>query len=318
MYKSILIGCFASIILFGCNRNTEITDLRGKVKFETLSVSSKLAGRIAEVYVTEGQKVKQGDTLALIDVPEIDAKLFQADGAVMAAQGQLSMANNGATTEQLEQIKSQVQASRAQLKFAEESLKRITAMYRDSLITAQKFEETQMNVDMARAQLSAMEAKEQEVVVGTRQELLAQAKGQLDRAQGAKNEVLIAADETYIIAPTDMSIETITLKPGELASPGYTLFNGYQTNTVYYRFTVSESKIYDYKIGQTLTVINPYTKEERLSKITAIKQLPRYADITSTSPLYKLDEAIYELKLVPENIEEEEQQFFINATVLLK
>ncbi|MFD2788411.1 hypothetical protein KCTC52924_01414 [Arenibacter antarcticus] len=317
MYKSILIGCFATVFLFGCNRNNEITDLRGKVKFETISVSSKLAGRIAEVYVTEGQNVKQGDTLALIDVPEIGAKLFQADGALLAAQGQLNMAHNGATTEQLEQIKSQVQASKAQLKFAVESLKRITAMYKDSLVTAQMFEETQMKVDMARAQLSAMEAKQQEVKIGTRQELLAQAKGQLDRAQGAKNEVLIAADEKYIIAPTDMSIETITLNQGELASPGYTLFNGYQTNTVYYRFTVSESKIYDYKIGQTLTVLNPYTKEESPSKITAIKQLPRYADITSTSPLYKLDEAIYELKLIPEDTSQK-QQFFINATVLLK
>ncbi|WP_026811816.1 HlyD family secretion protein [Arenibacter certesii] len=317
MHKSIFIGCFASLFLMGCNSNKEITDLRGKVKFETLSISSKLAGRIAEVYVTEGQKVKQGDTLALIDVPEIGAKLFQADGAVLAAQGQLNMANNGATTEQLEQIKSQVEASKAQLKFAEESLNRMTAMYKDSLVTAQAFEETQMKVDMARAQLKAMEAKQQEVTVGTRQELLAQAKGQLDRAEGAKKEVLIAADEKYIIAPTDMSIETITLNPGELASPGYTLFNGYQTNTVYYRFTVSESKIYNYKIGQTLTVVNPYTNEESPSKITAIKQLPRYADITSTSPLYKLDEAIYELKLVPENTSQE-QQFFINATVLLK
>ncbi|MDX1327550.1 MAG: biotin/lipoyl-binding protein [Arenibacter sp.] len=317
MYKSIIIGSFATLFLFGCNRNEEITDLRGKVKFETLAISSKLAGRIAEVYVTEGQKVKQGDTLALIDVPEIDAKLFQAEGAVLAAQGQLNMAYNGATKEQLQQIASQVEASKAQLQFAEESLKRITAMYKDSLVPAQKYEETQMKVAMAKAQLHALEAKQAEITVGTREELLAQAKGQLERAQGAKKEVLIAEDERYIIAPTDMSIETITLKPGELASPGYTLFNGYQTNTVYFRFTVSESKIYEYEIGQTLTVLNPYTKEESTSKIVAIKQLPRYADITSTSPLYKLDEAIYELKLVPEQ-SAEGQRFLINATVLLK
>lgn len=317
MKKTILLGCLATIFLFGCNRKKEITDLRGKVKFETVSVSSKLTGRMAGIYVTEGQKVKRGDTLALIDVPEIGAKLSQADGAVLAAQGQLNMANNGATKEQLEQLGSQLQASRAQLKFAEESLKRVAAMYKDSLVTTQKFEETQMNVEMARAQVKAMEAKQQEVLVGTRQELLAQAKGQLDRAQGAKAEVLIAADEKYIVAPADMSIETITLQVGELVTPGYTIFNGYEINTAFFRFTISESKIYNYAVGETLTVLNPYTREEIPSKIMAIKQLPRYADITSTSPLYKLDEAIYELKLVPLNTDFG-HQLFINATVLLK
>ena len=317
MQKTIVLGFLATIFLLGCSRKKEITDLRGKVKFETVSISSKLTGRIAGIYVTEGQKVRRGDTLALIDVPEIGAKLSQADGAVLAAQGQLNMAHNGATREQLEQIGSQLQAGRAQLKFAEESLKRVAAMYRDSLVTAQKFEETQMNVEMARAQVNAMEAKQQEILVGTRQELLEQAKGQLDRAQGAKAEVLIAADEKYIIAPADMSVETITLQVGELVTPGFSIFNGYGINSVFFRFTVSESKIYDYAVGQVLTVLNPYTREEIPSKIMAIKQLPRYADITSTSPLYKLDEAIYELKLVPVDIDSD-QRLLINATVLLK
>ena len=317
MQKTVLLGFLASIFLLGCHSKKEITDLRGKVKFETVSISSKLTGRIAGIYVTEGQKVKQGDTLALIDVPEIGAKLSQADGAVLVAQGQLNMAHNGATKQQLEQIGSQLLASRAQLKFAEESLKRVVAMYKDSLVTTQKFEETQMNVEMARAQVNAMEAKQQEILVGTRQELLEQAKGQLDRAQGAKAEVLIAADEKYIIAPADMSIETITLQVGELVTPGFTIFNGYEINTVFFRFTVSESKIHDYAVGQIFTVLNPYTEEEIPSKIMAIKQLPRYADITSTSPLYKLDEAIYELKLVPVDTGSD-YRLFINATVLLK
>src|SRR5690606_36249156 len=120
-------------------------------------------------------------------------------------------------------------------------------------------------------------------------------KGQLDRAIGARDEVISASNEKFIIAPTNMTLETIGLKEGELLTPGYALFNGYEKSSVYFRFTVPESKVYDFEVGQPLMLVNPYTGEEIDTQIATIKQLPRYADITSTSPLYQLSESIYEL-----------------------
>ncbi len=67
--KYILLG-FTSIFFFNsCSNEKEITDYRGKVKFETISVSSKLAGRVQELYVQEGQEVKKGDTLRSLTFP---------------------------------------------------------------------------------------------------------------------------------------------------------------------------------------------------------------------------------------------------------
>lgn len=114
-----------------------------------------------------------------------------------------------------------------------------------------------------------------------------------------------------------MSIETISLDKGELLSPGYTLFNGYKTNGVYFRFTIPESKIYDFELEESLTLLNPFTKEEVVAKIVAIKQLAKYADITSTAPLYELSESIYELKVVPTS-DVSAQKLYMNATFLIK
>ena len=303
-------------VLNSCS-NEKITSERGKVKFETISISSKLGGRISEIYVTEGQEVKKGDTLAYIDIPEVAAKMMQAEGAITSAQGQLNMANNGATSEQLSQIEQQLNSGKAQLEFAQESYNRLNNMFKDSLISQQQFDEVKMKLSMAQAQVEALEAKRAEVRKGARAEQIEQAKGQLDRALGAKEEVTSAANEKYLIAPADMSIETISLKEGELLTPGYSLFNGYRKNSVYFRFTIPESKIYDYKIDQNLILENPYTKEEIQAKIIAINQLAQYADITTTAPLYGLDESIFELKVVPtENIED--MTFYLNATMLIK
>ncbi|RYM34547.1 biotin/lipoyl-binding protein [Brumimicrobium glaciale] len=318
--KSIKILIMSSLVLFSvssCSENEKITSNRGKVKFETISISGKIAGRISKIYVEEGQQVKKGDTLAFIDVPEVLAKMMQAEGAIMSAQGQLEMAFNGATAEQLSQVNQKLISAKAQLDFAQESFNRLEGMYKDSLVSQQQFDEVKMKLAMAKAQVDAVEAKKQEVTKGTRSEQISQAKGQLNRALGAKEEVAVASNEKYLIAPIDMSIETISLEEGELLTPGYTLFNGYKRNSVYFRFTIPESKIYDYKVEQELNLVNPYTKEEYVGRIVAIKQLAQYADITSTSPLYELDESIYELKVVPVT-EVSDRPFYLNSTVLIK
>ncbi|OBX26492.1 HlyD family secretion protein [Gelidibacter algens] len=315
-HTTIVLATFALLALNAC-KNEEITSNRGKVKFETISVSSKIGGRIDKIYVEEGQTVKKGDTLALMNVPEVNAKLMQAEGAITAAKGQLNMAFNGATVEQLNQIEGQLNSGKAQLEFAQESYNRLQNMYQDSLVSQQQFDEVKMKLNMAKAQVKALEAKSDEVKKGARSEQIAQAQGQLDRALGAKEEVMSASDEQYLIAPANMSVETVTLEEGELLTPGYTLFNGYKTDSMYFRFTIPESEIYDFEVGKALIVVNPYTKEETNAKIVAIKQLAQYADITSTSPLYELSESIYELKVVP-TVDISDQQFYTNATILIK
>ncbi|MBT4414567.1 MAG: biotin/lipoyl-binding protein [Polaribacter sp.] len=315
--RNLFIISLTVLTISACGNDEKISYNRGKVKFETISISGKLAGRVSKIYIKEGESVKKGDTLALLDIPEINAKMMQAEGAVTAATGLLNMASNGATLEQMDQINGKIDASKAQLKFAQKSYNRLQKMYADSLISLQQFDEVKMKRDMAKAQVSALEAKRNEVHKSARTEQLDQAKGQLKRAMGAKQEVLTAANEKLIIAPADMSIETISLQEGELLTPGYVLFNGYKKNSVFFRFTVPESKVYDFEVGKSLILTNPFTKEEVTTKIASIKQLAQYANITSTAPLYELSESIYELKVVPTS-DISEQKFYLNATILIK
>ena len=76
---NIFIGFMAVAYLSSCENPEPITDYRGQVKFETISVSNKLAGRVSKIYVQEGQTVKQGDTLAAIYIPEVNAKMMQTE-----------------------------------------------------------------------------------------------------------------------------------------------------------------------------------------------------------------------------------------------
>ena len=134
---------------------------------------------------------------------------------------------------------------------------------------------------------------------------------------GALQEVEAAQRETVLIAPAAMRIENITLKEGELATPGYTLINGYLPRQIYFRFTIPESKVHQFKVNQLVTIKNPYTKKEIKAKIRVIKSLPAYANITVPSESYGLSEGLYEMKIVPVN-PENATGLYQNAWVLIK
>mgnify|MGYP003636485764 CR=1 FL=1 len=304
-------------VVASCSNPSPIHELKGKVKRDALTIVSKYPGRIIHHYVSEGDMVNPGDTLALLAIPEIEAKRAQALGAVEAAKAQYELALNGASSDQLAQISAKLDAVTEQYDFAKKSYHRIDAMYRDSLISPQKHDEVYMNYQAAKAQYEGVKAKYNEVKSGVRNEKIRMALGTYDRAKGALQEADVAYNERYIIAPQHMNIETIALQEGELALPGYGIFTGYQLNRTYFRFTVSESKINSYKPGQEIQVTSPFTNETFSGKITRIKQLTRYADITSAFPDYELGESTYEIKVTPNNMEDAEH-LYANITVLLQ
>lgn len=279
--------------------------IQGKVERDELAVVGKIAGRISKIYVNEGDLVKKGDTLALLDIPEVEAKKAQAQGAVKSADAQYAMSVHGATANQLKQLNAKKSALKEQYEFAKKSLKRIEAMVVDSLVPQQQYDEVFAKYQGALAQYTAVEAEIADVKNGVRMEQQTMALGQKDRALGALQEVKTAEKERYVIAPQDMVLETITLKVGELALPGYTLFTGSLNNTTYFRFTVPESELSKYKKGEEIEVTVPYLKDKKVSGVIRnIKQIGAYANIATAYPDYNMQDALYEINVLPKQATE--------------
>lgn len=289
----------------------------GKIKRETISFTPKVTGRILKIYVSEGDLVNTGDTLAMLDVPEVNAKMAQAQGVVKATSAQHLMANNGATPNQLRQLRARHAAATEQYAFAQKSYNRAKAMFQDSLMAPQAYDEVVAKYQAAKAQADAVTAELNEAEKGVRFETKDATLGQQEQAMGVLEEVEVAYSERYIIATNQMQVETISLHEGELATAGYALFNGYIPSTTYFRYTIPESKIAAFKTGDKVISEVPYTKETVEGKITFIKQLARYADITAAYPDYEMEEAIYEIKVIPDAAPKAEH-LLVNATVILK
>ena len=303
--------------LVNCSDKPAERAIEGKTRKELVTFSPKVTGRILEIYVEEGQTVKAGDTLAKLDVPEVSAKIAQAKGATSAAKAQALMARNGATTDQMRQLRAKQKGLQEQYQYAQKAYNRARNMYRDSLLSPQNYDEAFAKYQGAKAQLDAANAELHDVQIGTRYEKIEMAEGQANQAMGALQEANVAYSERYVIATNDMEIETVSLNKGELATAGFALFSGYIPDTTYFRFTVPESKISAYQKGKTVKMVVNYNQKEITGRIVSIKQLAKYADITTAFPDYNPEDAVYEIKVIPDN-RAQLGSILVNSNVVLK
>ena len=118
------------------DRDPEI--IQGQVEVTEYRVSSKVPGRILELRVKEGDYVKVGDTLAILDAPEVRAKMEQARSAESAAAALELKAQNGARKEQIQGAYSVLQQAKAGYEIAEKSYQRIQRLYDEGVMSAQK------------------------------------------------------------------------------------------------------------------------------------------------------------------------------------
>ena len=196
-----LLGIVAIVALVGffmLRKGPEI--VQGQAEVTDYRVSSKVPGRILEFRVKEGQTVQAGDTLAILEAPDIQAKLEQARAAEAAAQAQNEKALKGARHEQVQAAYEMWQKAQAGLTIAEKSYKRVKNLFDQGVMSAQKLDEVTAQRDAAAATEKAAKAQYDMARNGAEREDKAAAAALVERAKGAVAEVQSYIQETILTA----------------------------------------------------------------------------------------------------------------------
>ncbi len=313
-----ILGLGILLVFVSCSNKKIDPAFMGKIEREQISVVTKVPGNLEKVFVSKGDLVKKGDTLAILDIPEVDAKKQQAQGALKSAEAQYQMAIKGATDGQIRQLQNKVNGLKEQFEFAKKSMNRLNIMLKDSLIPQQQFDEVYAKYQGAKNQYEASKTELEEARTGGRQEQQAMALGQQLQATGAISEVDAAEQEKYMLAPQDMSIEAINLRTGELALPGYPVFSGYIDNSIYFRFTIAESKLGNIKTGDKVKIKVLYKDAELIDGVvTIVKALSSYANIATAYPDFDMQQALFEVEVRPTD-PEKVKELITKASVSLE
>ena len=258
--------------------------IQGQAEATEYRVSSKVPGRILKFFVSEGDKVKAGDTLAILEAPDVMAKLSQAQAAEQAAQALNEKALRGTRSEQLQAAYEMWQKAKAGLEIAEKSYNRVNRLYEEGVMTAQKRDEAKAQYDAMKATERAANAQYTMAKNGAQREDKAMAAAQVERAKGA-----VADGEVAEIFP----------KVGELVGTGAPIMNVAQLDDMWVTFNVREDFLKDFTVGSKIKAYVPALEKEAEFQVTVMKDLGTYAAWKATKTTGQFDLKTFEVKAKP-------------------
>lgn len=274
--------------------------IQGQAEATEYRVSSKVPGRILEFRVKEGQTVKAGDTLAILEAPEVMAKMEQARAAEAAAQAQNEKALKGARREQIQTAYEMWQKAKAGVEIAEKSHKRVKNLFDQGVMPAQKLDEVTAQLNAAIATEKAAKAQYTMAKNGAEREDKMAAAALVDRAKGAVAEVESYIKETYLIAQAAGEVSEIFPKVGELVGTGAPIMNIAIMNDMWVTFNVREDLLKNLTMGAEFDAFVPAldNKDIRL-KVYYMKDLGTYAAWKATKTTGQFDLKTFEVKASP-------------------
>ena len=277
-----LTGVIAIVALVGffmLRKGPEI--VQGQAEVTEYRVSSKVPGRILEFRVKEGQSVQAGDTLAILEAPDVQAKLEQARAAESAAQAQNQKALAG-------------------LESAEKSYTRVKNLHDQGVMSTQKLDEVTAQRNAARATEKAAKAQYDMAKNGAEREDKAAAAALVERAKGAVAEVESYIKETYLIAQTAGEVSEIFPKVGELVGTGAPIMNIAILDDMWITFNVREDLLQGLGMNTEFEAFIPALDKNIRLKVYYMKDLGTYAAWKATKTTGQFDLKTFEVKAAPQ------------------
>jgi HlyD family secretion protein len=275
--------------------------LQGYTEATEYRVSGKVPGRIEAFIFREGDKVRKGDTVVLIDSPEIRAKMMQASAAHSAAEAQNRKASGGARQELIMGAYEMWQKAKAGVDIAQKSYNRILNLYKQEVVSAQKKDEAEAMYNSAVATEKAAKAQYDMAKNGAQKEDKEAARAMVDYSQGAVTEVNSYLSEISLVAPASGEVSATFPKVGELVGTGAPIMTITDLDDIWFTFNIREDLLKEIKVGTILKIKIPALSDNTLyeAKVTYMQAMASYATWKATKVSGQFDVKTFEIKAVP-------------------
>lgn len=293
-----LVSVIAIVIIVGffmLKSGPEI--IEGQAEVTEYRVSSKVPGRILEFRVEEGQRVEAGDTLAILEAPDVAAKLEQAKAATAAAEAQSMKAQHGARQEVIQTAYEMWQKAKAGKEVMEKSYTRVKNLHTKGVLPTQKLDEAEAQYTAAVATEKAAQHQYQMAVNGAQREDKSAAAALVQQAKSAVAEVQSYINETVLVAQMPGEVTEIFPKVGELVGTGAPIMNVAVLDDLWVVFNVREDLLSGFQMGNEFEAFVPaLDKKEIKLKVTNLKDVGVFAAWKATKTKGQYDLKTFEVK----------------------
>jgi RND family efflux transporter MFP subunit len=221
---------FAGFPFFRKAPETSFIDRVGVIEATEIHISSKIAERIKELSLNEGDAVHADEVVIKLDDREIGAEVAQAEANVQRGEAGLLSAE------------AQIEKARANLQDADRNLRRIAELRQENVVSLSEMDKAQTRFDLARAELKAMEAE------------AGSSKAELKQREANLRLVQIRLQEATLYAPISGIVTLKAYEIGEMTQPGAPILTLIDPESVWARINLEEGDIAKVRLGNRVEV----------------------------------------------------------------
>lgn len=275
--------------------------LQGQVEATEIRISGKLLGRIDSLLVREGDAVREGDTLVVINSPIVEAQYRKSEALHRATQEENRKVDRGTRRELVASAYQVWQAAKSQATLAAKTYERIHQLYADSVVPRQRYDEAEAAMLSARAAERSAYEQYRLAQEGLQREDREASRNLVDASASSVDEVGALLVDARLTAPADGQIAGIYPKRGELVAPGVPIMTLVTLDDSYVIFNVREDLMPYFRMGGQFAVSVPaLARTDVPMTVYYISPLGSFATWESTKEVGSYDMRTFEIRLRPD------------------
>lgn len=271
--RLILTFLAATLLVTGCRKTADdgIIHLNGRIEAPMVDLGPKVPGRVVEVLVREGDRVKAGTLLVRLDLGETSIAVEREQAGVRSAQARAEDLQAGTRGSEIDVIAAEVADRRAAVSLAEKETERQRFLLDRKVGTQRDYDRARTDLERARAALKGSQERLELAREGTRAKQTQAAQAETERAQAVLKQSVAIARENEIRAPADGIIVHRLAEPGQLVGAGQPAVTMAFANRLYVRTFIPETKLGRVKMGMPARVtVDAFPNREFPAHITEI------------------------------------------------
>jgi HlyD family secretion protein len=274
MHRASRITLLAAAVLASACRNgaeSDVVVLSGRLEAPMVDLAPKVAGRVVEVKVKEGDRVKAGDLVARLDLGETALAPERDARGVESAEARFNDLRVGSRAAEIKGAEQEVADRRAAVELAKPELERQQILLSKKVGTPRDVDVARTNLERAQANLKMSEEKLALAREGFRQYQTEQARADVSRARTVLKQSESVAREAEIRAPADGVILHRMAEPGLLLGAGQPAVTMAFLDRLYVRTYIPETQLGRVRIGSAAEVsVDAFKGRTFPAKVTEI------------------------------------------------
>ena len=231
----------------------------GRIEATEITIASKLAGKVQEILVSEGEFFKAGQVLARMQIDSLEAQRDEAEARLQQAEQTVSgaVAQVALRESDHQAVQAAVIQRASDLDAAERRLARSETLSKEGASSGQELDDDRARVASARAALAASKAQ-----VGAAQAAIVAAQAQVTAyessvraAAATRARIKVDLADCELKAPRDGRVQFRIVQPGEVIGAGGKVLNMIDLSDVYMTFFLPETVAGRVAVGSDVRVV---------------------------------------------------------------